>query len=134
MRAIVDFQELQEIAKPKVKRDLQIKSVDEQTVKLGVVFNVPLLGDKTIDLDIKVERIDGTDVLLKYDGGTGLNLIANGALELFSSIPFVSKAPENHLIIHLDKIESLRKTLERLELKSVKFDSTSAIVECKYKV
>ena len=73
----------------KTGRELVLSVMNERTVKAEtkVSIKVPLLGEieKTIGLNISVERIEGHDVYLKYDGGMGTDMIIGGLFTFLSS-------------------------------------------------
>lgn len=112
--------------------------MNERTVKAEtkVSMKVPLLGDieKTIGLNVSVERIEDNDVHLKYDGGMGTDMIVGGLLTFLSSSSarnMVEKAQGNGIVVHLNEIEEARKVLDMVELTDISFQNESVIVEGK---
>lgn len=97
---------------------------------------VPFLGEieKSIGVNVSVEKIDGNDVHLKYEGGMGTDMIIGGLLSFLSSKPamkVVEKTTGNGIVVHLDEIKEAQKVLGMVELKDLSFDDTSVSVECK---
>ena len=115
-----------------------MSAIDEQTVKAEAKVNVkvPFLGEieKSIGVNVSVEKIEGNDVHLKYEGGMGTDMIIGGLLTFLSSTPamkMVEKTPGNGIVVHLAEIKEARKVLEVVQLKDLSFDDTSVRVECK---
>ena len=138
MKAIITFSEIQSLIKSKTGREIGLSAIDERTVKAEakVSVKVPFLGEieKSIGVNVSVEKIEGNDVHLKYEGGMGTDMIIGGLLSFLSSTPamkMVGKTQGNGIVVHLDEVEEARKVLEMLELKDLSFDDTSVRVECK---
>ena len=135
MKAIITFSEIQSLVKSKTGREIGLSAIDEQTVKAEakVSVKVPFLGEieKSIGVNVSVEKIEGNDVHLKYEGGMGTDMIIGGLLSFLSSTPamkMVGKTQGNGIVVHLDEVEEARKVLEMLELKDLSFDDTSVRV------
>ena len=138
MKAIITFSEIQSLIKSKTGREIGLSAIDERTVKAEakVSVKVPFLGEieKSIGVNVSVEKIEGNDVHLKYDGSMGTDMIIGGVLSFLSSttaMKMVEKTQGNGIVVHLYEVEEARKVLEVLELKDLSFDDTSVRVECK---
>lgn len=136
MKITIKFSEIQSLVKAKSGREVVLSAVDEQTVKAEakVSVKVPLLGEisKTVGLKVKVERIDGNELFLKYDGGLGTDMIINGLLTFIASTPakkIVEKMQGNGIFVHLDGIEEARKVLEMVKLTGILFHEDHIAVE-----
>ena len=138
MQVKFEYSEIQSLIKAKTGRDISLSAIDEQTVKAEAKVNVkvPFLGEieKSIGVNVSVEKIEGNDVHLKYDGSMGTDMIIGGVLSFLSSttaMKMVEKTQGNGIVVHLYEVEEARKVLEVLELKDLSFDDTSVRVECK---
>lgn len=138
MDITIRFQEIQSLVKSKTGREIGLSAIDERTVKVEakVSVKVPFLGEigKSIGVNVSVEKIEGNDVHLKYEGGMGTDMIIGGLLSFLSSttaIKMVEKTQGNGIVVHLYEVEEARKVLKVLELKDLSFDDTSVRVECK---
>lgn len=138
MKVQIDFSEIQFLVKSKTGRELVLSAMNERTVKAEtkVSIKVPLLGEieKTIGLNVSVERIEDNDVHLKYDGGMGTDMIIGGLLTFLSSSSarnMVEKAQGNGIVVHLNEIEEARKVLDMVELTDISFQNESAVIEGK---
>ena len=138
MNTIICFQEIQSLVKSKTGREIGLSAIDERTVKAEakVSVKVPFLGEieKSIEVNVSVDKIEGNDVHLKYEDGMGTDMIIGGLLTFLSSTPamkMVEKTPGNGIVVHLAEIKEARKVLEVVQLKDLSFDDTSVRVECK---
>ena len=138
MDITIRFQEIQSLVKSKTGREIGLSAIDERTVKVEakVSVKVPFLGEieKSIGVNVSVEKIEGNDVHLKYDGSMGTDMIIGAVLSFLSSttaMKMVEKTQGNGIVVHLYEVEEARKVLEVLELKDLSFDDTSVRVECK---
>ena len=70
MKAIIAFSEIQSLVKSKAGREIGLSAIDERTVKAEakVSVKVPFLGEieKSIGVNVSVEKIEGNDVHLQY--------------------------------------------------------------------
>ena len=138
MNIVLDYQEIQSLVKSKTGWEIGLSAIDERTVKAEakVSVKVPFLGEieKGIGVNVSVEKIEGNDIWLKYEGGMGTDMIIGGLLSFLSSTPtmtMVEKTQGNSIVVHLAEIKEARKVLEVVQLKDLSFDDTSVRVECK---
>ena len=138
MDITIRFQEIQSLVKSKTGREIGLSAIDERTIKVEakVSVKVPFLGEieKSIGVNVSVEKIEGNDVHLKYDGSMGTDMIIGGVLSFLSSttaMKMVENTQGNGIVVHLAEIKEARKVLEVVQLKDLSFDDTSVRVECK---
>ena len=141
MKAIIAFSELQSLVKSKTGREIGLSAIDERTVKAEakVSVKVPFLGEieKSIGVKVSVEKIEGNDVHLKYEGGMGTDMIIGGLLTFLSSSPalkLMGKTQGNGIVVHLDEVEEARKVLYLVELTGIAFNDNAVDIEGKLKV
>ena len=99
---------------------------------------VPFLGEieKSIGVNVSVEKIEGNDVHLKYDGGMGTDMIIGGLLTFLSSTPammMVGKTQGNGIVVHLDEVEEARNVLDIVELTNIEFQENGVTVEGRFR-
>ena len=99
---------------------------------------VPFLGEieKSIGVNVSVEKIEGNDVHLKYEGGMGTDMIIGGLLSFLSSTPamkMVEKMPGNGIVVHLDEVEESRKVLDIVEFTNIVFLENGVTVEGRFR-
>ena len=141
MKATIEYSEIQSFVKSKTGREIGLSVIDERTVKAEAKVNVkvPFLGEieKSIGVNVSVEKIEGNDVHLKYDGGMGTDMIIGGLLTFLSSTPamkMVEKTQGNGIVVHLDEVEEARKVLDLVELTGIAFNDNAVDIEGKLKV
>ena len=136
MNITIRFQEIQSLVKSKTGREIVLSAIDEQTVKAEakVSVKVPFLGEieKSIGVNVSVEKIEGNDVHLQYEGGMGTDMIIGGLLTFLSSSPamkMVEKTQGNGIVVHLYEVEEARKALDVVELTNIVFQEKGVTVE-----
>ena len=136
MQVKFEYSEIQSFIKAKTGREIVLSAIDEQTVKAEakVSVKVPFLGEieKSIGVNVSVEKIEGNDVHLKYDGGMGTDMIIGGLLTFLSSSPamkMVEKTQGNGIVVHLNEIKEAQKVLEIIELTDIVFQDNAMNVE-----
>ena len=141
MKATIEYSEIQSLVKSKTRREIGLSAIDERTVKAEakVSVKVPFLGEieKSIGVNVSVEKIEGNDIWLKYDGGMGTDMIIGGLLTFLSSTPaikMVEKTQGNGIVVHLDEIDEARKVLDLVELTGIAFNDNAVEIEGKLKV
>ena len=140
MKATIEYTEIQSLVKSKTGREIGLSAIDERTVKAEAKVNVkvPFLGkiEKCVGVNVSVEKIEGNDVHLKYEGGMGTDIIIGGLLSFLSSTPamkMVEKTPENGIVVHLDEVEEARKVLDLVELTGIVFQENGVTVEGRFR-
>ena len=140
MQATIEYSEIQSLVKSKTGREIGLSAIDERTVKAEakVSVKVPFLGkiEKSVGVNVSVEKIEGNDVHLKYDGGIGTDMIIGGLLSFLSSTPamkVVEKTQGNGIVVHLDEVEEARKVLDLVELTGIVFQENGVTVEGRFR-
>ena len=136
MKATIEYSEIQSFVKVKTGREIGLSAIDDRTVKAEakVSVKVPFLGEieKSIGVRVSVEKIEGNDVHLKYEGGIGTDMIIGGLLTFLSSSPamkMVEKTQGNGIVVHLYEVEEARKALDVVELTNIVFQEKGVTVE-----
>ena len=140
MKATIEYSEIQSLVKSKTRREIGLSAIDERTVKAEakVSVKVPFLGEmeKSVGVNVSVEKIEGNDVHLKYDGCMGTDMIIGGLLSFLSSTPamkVVGKTQGNGIVVHLDEVEEARKVLDLVELTGIVFQENGVTVEGRFR-
>ena len=136
MQVKFEYSEIQSLIKAKTGREIVLSAIDEQTVKAEakVSVKVPFLGEieKSIGVNVSVEKIESNDIWLKYDGGMGTDMIIGGLLSFLSStaaMKMVEKTQGNGIVVHLYEVEEARKALDVVELTNIVFQEKGVTVE-----
>ena len=140
MQATIEYSEIQSLVKSKTGREIGLSAIDERTVKAEakVSVKVPFLGkiEKSVGVNVSVEKIEGNDIWLKYDGGMGTDMIIGGLLSFLSStaaMKMVEKTQGNGIVVHLDEVEEARKVLDLVELTGIMFQEKGVTVEGRFR-
>ena len=140
MKATIEYSEIQSLVKSKTGRELVLSAVDERTVKVEtkVKVKVPLLGEisKTVGVEVSVEKIEDSDIQLKYDGGLGTDMIIGGLLMFLASTPamkMVEKTPGNGIVVHLGEIDEAKKVLDMMELTDIVFNDDCVSISGRFR-
>ena len=141
MQVKFEYSEIQSLIKAKTGREIGLSAIDERTVKAEakVSVKVPFLGEieKSIGVNVSVEKIEGNDVHLQYEGGMGTDMIIGGLLTFLSSSPALKlmlKTQGNGIVVHLDEVEEARKVLDLVELTGIAFNDNAVDIEGKLQV
>ena len=140
MKATIEYSEIQSLVKSKTGPEIALSAIDERTGKSAAKVNVkvPFLGkiEKSVGVNVSVEKIEGKDVHLKYEGGMGTDIIIGGLLSFLSSTPamkVVEKTQGNGIVVHLDEVEEARKVLDLVELTGIVFQENVVTVEGRFR-
>ena len=133
MKVSVTFTELQDYLLSHFHKTLSMSYVDGSTVEISVPVKV--LGfTKQIGINLSVEKIEGTDLFLAYDGKMGIDLLVTPALAFIKRLvpektECVQSLSGNVIKISLGDIDKLEKVFEKLVLRNITFDSSGIVVE-----
>ena len=140
MQATIEYSEIQSLVKSKTGREIGLSAIDERTVKAEAKVNVkvPFLGkiEKSVGVNVSVEKIEGNDVHLEYEGGMGTDMIIGGLLSFLSStaaMKMVEKTQGNGIVVHLDEVEEARKVLDIVEFTNIVFLENGVTVEGRFR-
>ena len=140
MNIQIQFSEIQSLVKSKTGREIGLSAIDERTVKAEakVSVKVPFLGEieKNIGVNVSVEKIEGNDVHLKYEGGMGTNMIIGGLLTFLystSAMKVIEKTSGNGIVVHLNEVKEARKVLDLVELTGIMFQEKGVTVEGRFR-
>ena len=138
MQVKFEYSEIQSLVKSKTGREIGLSAIDERIVKAEakVSVKVPFLGEieKSIEVNVSVDKIEGNDVHLKYEGGMGTDMIIGGVLSFLSSTPamkMVEKTQGNRIVVHLNEIKEAQKVLEMVKLVAICFHDSGICIEGK---
>lgn len=128
----INYPEIQEVVAKKFNKLIELYYVDAATVK--VTYTICMLGHtKSISVNLKVERIEGTDFYFSYSGSLGIELVVSPFLSLMKRLlpektDFIQERG-NHIIIRLSEIEKLKKVLDMVKLERISFDDEGVIAD-----
>lgn len=122
----IAYAELQQYINLHFGKTLECKYVDSSTV--AVSTPVKVMGfTKNVGLNLRFEKVEGTDLYLSYDGKLGIDMLVNAAISFVKKfVPEKTEPVEpqscNIIKLKLGDIDKLEKVLEKIELKSIFFE------------
>lgn len=126
MIATITFAELQEYINSHFGRTLECEYVDSATV--AVSTPVKVMGfTKNVGLNLRFEKVEGTDLYLSYNGKFGVDVLVNAAISFLKKFlpektELVEPLSGNIIKLKLGDIDKLEKVLEKMALKSIFFE------------
>ena len=100
--------------------------MDSATV--AVSTPVKVMGfTKNVGLNLRFERVEGTDLYLSYNGKFGVDVLVNAAISFLKKFlpektELVEPLSGNIIKLKLGDIDKLEKVLEKMALKSIFFE------------
>ena len=121
MKASISFPELQNILQEKTEQNIGFAFVDDKTVKVTYPLNLGIIK-KDISADLTIVEMEGSDLLVKLDAGTGTDTLMNTVLSLLhKKIPegLIEKRPDRHLMLHLGSIEQVKTVFDAIKVDDI---------------
>ena len=118
MRISVGYQELSDLVKNRSGQKIDLAYVSQNTVKVSKEIRLPLIGVKSVGVDLAVVGFDGKDLRLKT--------VSSWLSKLLGLIKWANKEQyltlsDDQVIIHLGAFHQLDKVFEYAELQGVEF-------------
>lgn len=134
MKLQISYSELESIIRKKTGQSVEIGYVNPQTITIRKGIKV-LFVQKAVSVNVEVVEIAGTDLVLRYDAGLGLEMAAKGVMIYFKEAlgNLVEERGQNALVVHLDQIEKLKGALPAVKLQTISFDDKTTIISFKLK-
>lgn len=107
--------------------ELRYCAADEVAVAVKVKV---LFATKWVSVNLKVERVDGNDVICSYSGAFGVGALIKGALAFLKGmfpevVKMVDVGDDGRLVLHLDEVEQLKNALAMITLQGISFSPQS---------
>ena len=116
MKASISFPELQDILLEKAQQNISFSHVDDKTIH--VVYPIDLgIIKKDLAVDLIIEELRGSDLLVQISAGKGTEILLNTALSLLKNkIPegLLDKQSDNYFLIHLGQIEQVKSVFDAI--------------------
>lgn len=128
MQFRLSYKEVEQISESKAGRRIPLSYSDSHTVRIS--YPVPLMG--SVGVDIKVDRISGSDIFLSFDGGAAIEFMLRTALNQAKNQPgmeMVQLLGGNQLLLSLGKSPNLAPIFERVTLEDIYFDEQFIIIQ-----
>lgn len=101
---------------------------------LRISHKVPLMG--SVGLDINVDRIEGSDVILSFGGGAAIEYMLRAALSQAKNQPggdMVEMLGGNQLLLALGKNPNTSALFQNIQLQDIHFDEQSIMIDFVHK-
>lgn len=138
MKLFIDFPELAGFAREAINKplDLTLSCIDNKTVKVSLTNDIviPIVGitkSVTTSINLAIEKFDGEDLYVTYDGGFRNNPLVNRLLALLPKweVGAVELYQRSKAIVHLSKIEQVHEILKKVEIKNIHFEEDLMLVD-----
>ena len=115
MKASISFAELQNIiaSQTKVGDKISLDAIDPKTIR--VTYK---LGFIPLHVDLKIDRIVGSDLYLSYSGKQLIDMVLP-LIRKNPSLSFIEKRTDDGIIVHLSQIEQAKTVLEKIDVHDI---------------
>ena len=116
MKASISFPELQNILLEKAQQNINFSHVDDKTIHVTYPIDLGLIK-KDLSVDLIIEELRDSDLLVQISAGKGTEILLNTALSLLKNkIPegLLEKQDNNYFLIHLGTIEQVKSVFDAL--------------------
>lgn len=135
MKASISFLELQDILAENAKLPISLAFVDDKTVHATAVVSLGFIK-KTVEVNLRVIDLTGSDLLVGYSGGFGMETLVGTALNLLKDkIPagLLDNRGNGQLMIHLGQIDQVKGVFEKIDVRDISVLNEGIQVEGKLK-
>lgn len=133
MEVKIKYSEIQDFILQNFNKEVALAFVAPSTVSVSTKIKV--LGfAKSIGVELCVEKVEGSNLHIAYNGKFGVELLITPAIAFLKRLlsdkaNFITQSSNNRVIIDLAEIEQLKGVLEKVTLKSICFDEEHVIIE-----
>ena len=118
MRISVGYQELSDLVKNRSGQKIDLAYVSQNTVKVSKEIRLPLIGVKSVGVNLAVIGFDGKNLRLKTVSSLLSKLL--GLIKWANKEQYLTLS-DDQVIIHLGAFHQLDKVFEYAELQGVEF-------------
>ena len=122
MKASISFPELSDILLEKAEQNISFAYVDEKTIHVTYPVDLGIIK-KDLSVDLIVEELRDSDLLVQVSAGKGTEILLNSALSLLKNkIPegLLEKQDNNYFLIHLGSIEEVKSVFDAITVSDFK--------------
>lgn len=128
MQLKLTYNEVQKMIASKSGKELPMCFGGPHTLRIS--HKVPLMG--SVGLDINVDRIEGSDVILSFGGGAAIEYMLRVALSQAKNQPggdMVEMLGGNQLLLALGKNPNTSALFQNIQLQDIHFDEQSIMID-----
>ena len=131
MELRLTYLEIGNLIEKKTGRALPLAYSGPHTVRVSYDVNV-LFKTASVGVDLTVERIEGSDIYIAYDGGAGIDFMVRQAVSMAKSRPggeLIEALDGNRILLCLGRNAQAGSLFERVTLEDIRFDEQYAIIQ-----
>lgn len=135
MKASISFPELQDIIAESAKQNINLDFVDDKTIHVSTYLSLGFIK-KNVDVNLRIIDLTGSDLLVGYSGGFGLESVVGMALNLFKDkLPagLIDNRGNGQLMIHLGQIEQVKGVFDKIDVRDINVLAEGVQVEGRLK-
>lgn len=128
MQLKLTYNEVQKMIASKSGKELPMCFGGPHTLRIS--HKVPLMG--SVGLDINVDRIEGSNVILSFGGGAAIEYMLRAALSQAKNQPggdMVEMLGGNQLLLALGKNPNTSALFQNIQLQDIHFDEQSIMID-----
>lgn len=136
MELRLTYQEISNLIERKAGRALPLAYGGPHTVRVSYDVNV-LFKTASVGVDLTVERIEGSDIYIAYDGGVGIDFMVRQAITMAKSRPggeLIEPLDGNRILLCLSKNAQAGSIFDHIALEDIRFDEQYAIIQFSPKI
>lgn len=135
MKASISFPELQDILAENTKQPISLAFIDDKTIHASANLSLGFIK-KIVDVNLRILDITGSDLLVCYSGGFGMDTLVSMALNLVKDkIPagLIENRGNSQLMFHLGQIEQVKSVFDKIDVRDISVLTDGIQVEGKLK-
>ena len=121
MKASITFPELQDILAESAKQSISLAYIDDKTIHASASLSLGFIK-KNLDLNLRIIDMTGSDLLVCYSGGFGMDKLIAMALNLLrDKIPagLLEDRGNSQLMLHLGNIEQVKAVFDKIDVNDI---------------
>ena len=125
MQIQISFKELTSYISSHYGKTITIRYVKSNTINISSKVNMVLFS-KDVVFTISIDKVEDDDLYLSYSNGVGVDMLLKGVLKFVKNSSYGSIVEErtgNALVVHLGRVNQMRKIFENLSLDNISFSS-----------
>ncbi len=131
MELRLTYQEISNLIEKKAGRALPLAYGGPHTVRVSYEVNV-FVKTASVGIDLTVERIEGSDIYIAYNGGMGIDFMVRQAINMVKNRPggeLIEPLDGNRLLLCLGKNTQAGSIFDHVTLEDIRFDEQYAIIQ-----
>ena len=131
MQFRIRYDEIQDFLYRQSSKHILLQYSGTHIVRVAAEVNV-LFKTTSVGIDITVERIEGSDLLLSYTGGMGIEMMLKMALSKMQDRPgmdMVELLDNSQLKLHLGRSPQLSQIFDRIVLRDIVIDEQAVVID-----